>query len=117
MDLFLLDDTVVHGALAGILLLLAGAWVAWIAAWLRRLELRPLVAPLADELGLTLLREGWGPELRAVGEIGSRPIQVRFRLGLGALRVRASVGDTARWTELQGEDIAGLLRQAVNTTT
>lgn len=113
MDLFLLDDTVVHGALAGILLLLGALWVLWISAWLRRLELHPVVAPTVEALGLTVLREGWGPELRAVGELDACPVRVRWRLGLGALRVQAAVGPRGRWAPLQGDDVVAAVREAV----
>lgn len=114
MDLALLDNTVVHGALAGVMLLIAAGWIAWIGAWLRRIELHEEAAPVAAALGLHLEREGWGPSQGASGEVGGVPVRLRWRHGLVRRRVRAAVGGRG-WQEVPTE-VEAWVREAVQKT-
>lgn len=108
-----IDETVVQSALGGILLLVAGAWVLWAAAWLRRIELRAAAEAEAEALGLRLAREGWGPEQRALGSFQDVAVELRWRRSVGALRVRARVGG-GRWREAPAEGLGAWLAQAVS---
>ena len=108
-----IDETVVQSALGGILLLVAGAWVLWAAAWLRRIELRAMAEGAAEAMGMELSREGWGPEQRAVGTVQGVPVELRWRRAVGPLRVRARVGG-GRWQEAPTDALPAWVAEAVS---
>lgn len=108
-----IDETVVQSALGGILLLVAGAWVLWAAAWLRRIELRATAEAAAQALGMELRREGWGPEQRAVGMVRGVPVELCWRRAVGPMHVRARVG-AGRWQEAPADALGDWVARAVS---
>lgn len=111
-----LDDTVIQSALGGIVLALAAVWAAWCVAWLRRIELRSGAEAAARELGLELSPEGLGPSLRARGALGGQPVEIRWRHGFGALKVRVRVAEEP-WAEAPADAVAGWTRARLSART
>lgn len=75
------DGTIASSELAGILVLVGLIWALWGAAWLVRIEVHALAAPIVERLGLRWAREGLGLRVRAVGERAGQPLELRFGRG------------------------------------
>lgn len=104
-----LDETVCFSILAGLLVALAAAWSIWGGAWLRRVELQVIAAPVVRALGLVFRPERWSAEVCAAGTVGGQAVEVRWRRTLaGALRVSARID--AREVELVADQVEAEVR-------
>lgn len=104
-----LDETVCFSILAGILVALAAAWSMWGGAWLRRVELQVIAAPVVRALGLAFRPERWSGEVCADGTVAGQAVVVRWRRTLaGGLKVSACIG--AREVELSGDQVEAEVR-------
>jgi hypothetical protein len=77
--------------LAGLYIAIGGVWLAWLAGWINRVELRSRAEGVVSALGLRFERESARAEVVAVGEIGGRPIRMRWRPGLAGARVHVAL--------------------------
>lgn len=94
------DGTIASSELAGILVLVALLWSFWASAWLVRIEVHALAAPVVNRLGLQWAREGFGRSVRALGEQDGERLELLFSLGEipGTLQVWRREG--GRWAAL-----------------
>lgn len=84
-------------------MLLTAIWTLWGACWLRRVELHREKEPVVRALGLTWVREGLGPSVRARGTLGGREVEVRWRRGVLRDRARLRIGGAWRALEADSE--------------
>lgn len=60
---------------------MGGVWLAWLAGWINRVELRMRAEGSAAALGLQFEREGVLARVVAAGTVAGVPLRVRWRLG------------------------------------
>jgi len=95
------DDTIASSELAGVLVIVALLWASWAVAWLIRVEVHALAAPIVERHGLRWAREGLGPRVRASG--GGH--ELRFGRGSEPGSLRAWRRDAAGWAEVDVRDL------------
>jgi hypothetical protein len=102
-----LDESIFRAVLANVLLTLGALWIAWLAGWLRRVELRNTAQPAVSDLGLTFAWEGFRGRVRARGVVGGQPVVVTWSGSPPRARVRVGSGPS-RWVEV--EEVVALVR-------
>ena len=96
--------------LAWLYLTIAAVWLAWLASWINRVELRVKATPTVDQLGLQFEREGVRSEVSAAGTLDGRRVRLRWRSGLLGERVHAAL-DGGPWLAApEGGELADWLR-------
>ncbi len=99
--------------LAGLYLAVVAVWLAWLASWINRVELRSRAAPVVSLLGFTFEREGVRAEVVASGTFGGRVVRVRWRASLLGERMHAAL-DGGPWIVApDGGDLESWLRSLV----
>ncbi|MSQ02345.1 MAG: hypothetical protein EXR71_10730 [Myxococcales bacterium] len=88
--------------LAGLLLSIAGVWLAWLAGWINRVELTTKALPVVTALGLSFEREGMRSFVAASGTFEGVDVRVRWGTGLLGPTTAVSVG-TAPWEAVPDE--------------
>ncbi len=96
--------------MAGVFLGLIALWLAWIAIWLRRVELRDIAAPAAEALGLSFAREGLAGSVRACGVVAGRAVELQWTMWGGGVRVRARIEGSRVWEAVPVNAIDGWVR-------
>jgi hypothetical protein len=109
-----LDVTAAYSIVASALVVLAGIWVLWGSAWLRRVELSAIAGPAVRALGLRFAREGWRGRVLARGELRGRPVEVRWRGRLdGVVVAEARVGEEGAWTRVPPAEVIDAVRELI----
>ncbi len=91
------DGTIASSELAGILVLVAVLWSLWGSAWLVRVEVHALAAPVVNRLGLVWAREGFGRSVRALGERNGESLELRFGRGEEPGTLQVWRRESGRW--------------------
>jgi hypothetical protein len=99
------DGTIASSELAGILVLVALLWSLWGSAWLVRVEVHALAAPVVNRLGLRWAREGFGRSVRAQGERDGEKIELRFSRGELPGTLQVCRRESGRWAALNPDEL------------
>ncbi len=91
-----LDESIVRCFLSGLYLAIGAVWLAWLASWINRVELRCRATGTVTQLGLRFEREGLRSLVSASGKVSGRELRVRWRTGLLGERVEAAL-DGGPW--------------------
>lgn len=114
MSVVYVDESVLGCILGGVLVLLGVVWALWIAAWVRRVELRAAAEPLVREFGLAWTAEGLRARVSARGRVGDREVELRVSTPAELPRYRARIAGE-RWIDLDRSQPATTLRDRLGT--
>lgn len=110
MTALYLDESIFRAVLANILLTLVALWIAWLAGWLRRVELRNTAQPAVSDLGLTFGWEGFRGRVRARGAVGGKQVAVTWSGSPATARVRVGSGG---WKAVAVDEVVAQVRGEV----
>lgn len=85
-------------------------WLAFLAGWINRVELRSRAEADVAALGFSFEREGFRWRVFASGQLGTTPVRVRWSTGALGPRTSCRVGQ-GEWEELaEGEALPAWLQ-------